>query len=343
MHFSPRGATAVLAGDIGGTKILLELSRADTLQVLHAGLYSAAEHTGFGAVLGAFLHGVSSAGVGPLHIDSACFGIAGPVTGKRVRLTNLPWLIDAEALMREFPIDSIALVNDFVAAAHGVDDLGPGSIIRLQAGESAEQGTRVVLGAGTGFGTAYSVWADGGYQAAAGEGGHAGFAPADEVQAALWRDIFLREGRVSIEHVVSGPGLSRIYDYLMRTSKLSESAALRTQLDAGRGPAAISAHALEGGDALALAALDLFIACYGAAAGDQALALMARGGVYVAGGIAAKILSRLAAGGFAAAFGAKGVHSALLARIPLHVVTEPRLGLLGARRLALRNPTARSA
>ena len=158
-------------------------------------------------------------------------------------------------------------------------------------------------------------------------GGHAGFAPADDEQLRLWQTLHAQFGRVSVEHVVSGPGLVRIYEFLRAT--LPEAPALKESVRA-EGAAAISRHALEQNDPLACRALDLFIACYGAVAGDHALAVCAHGGVYVVGGIAAKILPRLAAGGFVAAFNAKGSHSALARAFPVHVVTTDRLGLLGA-------------
>jgi glucokinase len=171
------------------------------------------------------------------------------------------------------------------------------------------------------------------YRVIAGEGGHAGFAPADEEQMRLWQALHTQFGRVSVEHVVSGPGLVRIYEFLR--SGMPDAPTLRESLRS-EGAAAISRHALEFGDPLACRALDLFIACYGAAAGDHALAVMARGGVYVAGGIARKIFSRLAQGGFVAAFNAKGAHARLSRRIPVTVVTTERLGLLGAALIAAR-------
>lgn len=330
----------VLAGDLGGTKILLELSRCEggSLEVLFGRRYAAARYAGIESVLRAFLDEFSASGATPTGIDRACFGVAGPVAGERVKLTNLPWTIDAAELARRFGIGSVQLVNDFAAAAHGIDELRPEALVTLQAGEPVDRGTRAILGAGTGYGAAYSIWTDAGYRVIGGEGGHIGFAPADELQAALWRDIGSREGRVSVEHVVSGPGLLRIYDFLKRTAQLAESRTLRAALGAGAGPEAISQHALAAGDPLALAALDTFIRCYGAAAGDHALCLSARGGVYIAGGIAAQILPRLATGGFIAAFNAKGAHTALMAAIPVRIVTDPCLGLIGARRLAAREP-----
>lgn len=334
----------MLAGDLGGTKILLELSPAGdhAPSERFAARYSAAGFPGFAQVLGAFLDAHAAAAGAPARIERACFGVAGPVAGGKARLTNLPWNIDAAELAARFGIGSVLLVNDFAAAAAGIDELDAGGLATLQAGSPVERGPRIVVGAGTGFGTASAVWCEGGYRMIPGEGGHAGFAPADELQAALWRDIHGREGRVSIEHVVSGPGLLRIHDFLRRSGAGAESNALRAALDAGAGAEAITAHALQRSDALALASLDLFIACYGAAAGDLALSTLCTGGAYIAGGIAPRILPRLAAGGFLHAFDAKGPQSTLMARMPVHVVTDERLGLLGARRIA-RQPDAMAA
>jgi len=205
--------------------------------------------------------------------------------------------------------------------------LPPADLATLQAGEPIARAPRVVLGAGTGLGIAYVV---NGASPVAGEGGHASFAPSTEEQAALWRYLHAREGRVSLEHVVSAGGLVRAYAFLRERATLAESAQLREALRAGDAAAAISDFAMDRTDPLAGAALDLFIACYGAAAGDHALNVMARGGVFVAGGIAPKILPRLQAGGFIAAFNDKGEFSEYVRRMPVHVVINERLGLLGA-------------
>jgi glucokinase len=173
-----------------------------------------------------------------------------------------------------------------------------------------------------------------------GEGGHGAFAPANDVQLALWRSLRERGGRVTLEHVLSGAGLVRIYDFLRRRGEAPESPALAAELARTGAPTAIARHALERGDALALAALDLFIACYGAAAGDHALNVMARGGVYLAGGIAPGILPRLAAGGFVAAFNDKAAFSEHARRMPVHVIVNERVGLLGAGALAARSALA---
>jgi glucokinase len=220
----------------------------------------------------------------------------------------------------------VHIVNDFAAAASGIELLSASDLAVLQAGEPIAQAPRLVIGAGTGLGVAHLVWAGGHYQVIAGEAGHAGFAPAGAEQLELWRDLFARYGRVTVEKVVSGPGLARIYDFIQRAA-------------GGAGadvtPATIVDGALKG-DAASLRALDLFIACYGEAAGNLALGVLARGGVYIAGGIAPKILPRLQAGGFLAAFNAKGNYADTVRKIPVAVVINERLGLLGSALIAAR-------
>jgi glucokinase len=266
-------------------------------------------------------------------VRGVCIGAAGPVAAGRVRLTNRDWTLDADALAARFGWPCVVIVNDFAAAASGVAALGPGDLATLQSGEPGAEGARVVLGAGSGLGVAYAWPAAPGWRVVAGEGGHAGFAPETERQerlAAWWRS---RLGHVSAESLVSGPGIERLYAF-ERAQSAAPASALDAALARGEGSAAITAAA-DAGDPLAAAALDLFVECYGQIAGDHALAVMATGGVYVAGGIAPKLLSRLRAGGFLRGFCAKGPQTALMARFPVHVVTHPALGLLGAGIIAM--------
>jgi glucokinase len=326
----------IIAGDIGGTKALLLLAalrRGRTEPVLER-RYAVASFDGFSAMLARFLDDCRQYRGRAARISSACFGAAGPVSADSIQMTNLPWRLDAAAIAAEFGIGGVLLVNDFEAAAFGIEALGPGDSVMLQRGEPLPQAARVVIGAGSGLGVAYALPQGKHYQVIAGEGGHAGFAPADDEQTRLWRALQAQFGRVIVEHVVSGPGLVRIYEFLR--AALPQASALQTRVGA-EGAAAISRHALERGDPLACRALDLFIACYGAAAGDHALTVAARGGVYIAGGIAPKIFSRIAAGGFIAAFNAKGAHAQMNQKMPVQVVTTERLGLLGAAQIAARS------
>jgi glucokinase len=319
----------IVAGDVGGTKSLLQLAglrRGRPVAVLER-RYMAADFADFAAMLERFLGECRAQRGRGLRLARACFGAAGPASENRIRMTNLPWCLDGAAIAARFGIGNVRVVNDFEAAAAGIEALAPGDSATLQPGLPLAQAARVVIGAGTGLGVAYALPRRGGWRVVAGEGGHAGFAPADEEQMRLWRALHLQLGRVSVEHVVSGAGLVRIYEFLR-----AEQGAGAPAADA----ATISRLALEQNDALACRALDLFIACYGAAAGDHALAVMARGGVYIAGGIARRIFSRLAAGGFVAAFNAKGAHAQLNRTMPVHVVTTERLGLLGAALIAAR-------
>lgn len=328
----------IVAGDIGGTKTLLalHLREADLRAPRFEQRYASHDCADFASLLARFRDDAAAALGARPRFARACFGVAGPVLGERVKVTNLPWEIDAAALARAFDIERVRLLNDFAAAAHGVEALGDADLVTLQHGEPLADAPRVVLGAGTGLGIAYMLAERAGYRVVAGEGGHAGFAPADEAQIALWRHVHAGGARVELEHVLSGSGLARIYEHLRASGRHPESEAVAREIADGDSAAAIARNALARGDPLALAALDLFIACYGAAAGDQALALVARGGVYVAGGIAPKILPRLAAGGFVAAFNAKGAFSGLARRMPVRVVTNEKLGLLGAALCAAR-------
>lgn len=318
--------TFILAGDIGGTTARFALFESGVPPGAPAfeALYDDKAFATFDAALERFLE-QSGIAAGTVVVDRACLGAAGPIAGDRIKLTNAPWTIDARSAARQLGGAPVRLINDFAAAAHGIDVLAPTDMKTLQAGEPRAQGAQpargaqLVIGAGTGLGVAYRVFDGKRYLVVAGEGGHAGFAPADEVQIELLRALQSRLGRVSAEHVVSGAGLERIHDHLRRHAAAPAAHA-----------AEISRRALEDAEPTALRALDLFIACYGAVAGDHALAVRATGGVYIAGGIAAKILPRLSAGGFLAAFSAKGAHAALLRTCPVHVVTTHRLGLLGA-------------
>jgi glucokinase len=324
-----------LCGDVGATKTLLGVAivRPSGIEIVFDRRYENAEAAQFDDLLRRFVEEFRATMPAAPPLADGCLGVAGPIEGREVAMTNLAWHIDADAL--EALIGApLALANDFAAAAHGVDALGPDDLITLQPGEPQPHGPQLVIGAGSGLGVAYRVWTGHGYAVVAGEGGHIGFAPADALQVDLWRALRQQFGRVTLEHVVCGRGLARIYEFLAAASAAPESPALRAAIAAGNAAAAIAEQALEGDDALARRALDLFLECYGAAAGDHALAVLARGGVYVAGGIAPKLFPRLRTGPFLAAFNAKGDYAALAARFPVRVVMNERLGLLGAARLA---------
>lgn len=319
-----RSPKIILAGDIGGTKTWLRLSRDGT--ALREQRYDSEAYVDLEAMLAEF--------IGEDRPSNACFGVAGPVQGRTAKITNLPWRIDADAIAAQFAIPFVSLINDFQAAAYGIEALEASDLFTLQAGKPQEHGPRAVIGAGTGLGEGYLVWQGDTYQALPSEGSHADFAPADELQVGLWRHLRQRFGHVSWERVVSGPGLAAIYEYLRQRNEFVESPELAAAMRDGDPSAAISEHALEHGNALALAALDLFAAVYGAETGNLALKMLATGGVYVAGGIAPKIFEHLKTGGFLRAFLAKGRFAPMLATFPVHVVLNPQVGLLGAEVIA---------
>ncbi|MDP1653644.1 MAG: glucokinase [Rhodocyclaceae bacterium] len=315
----------ILGGDIGGTKTSLALARLvdGTPRIILERRYPSQEWGDFEALLRAFL---DEADVGE-SIASACFGVAGPVVDNRAKVTYLPWVVDGKALAETFDLGVAEVVNDFVAAAQGVATLQSDDLVTLQEGCPLERSPRLLIGAGTGLGVAALIPQGNGWRTLGGEGGHIGFSPANEEQLIVWRHLLepggRTPGRVTAENVISGPGLVAIYESLVKVS---------LQNTAIADPAGIVAAVPD--NPLAARALDLFIAAYGAFAGDLALLFMARGGVYLGGGIAPKILPHLKDGGFVRAFGARGAHAGLMQDFPIRVITNERLGLLGALSIA---------
>ena len=305
----------VLAADIGATNARFALVErpAGDARIVFERTYPTASFPDFEPALAAFLGETRGE-----KIARAAIAIAGPVADDAGRLTNRAgWTVDRRALGR-LGVEA-RLINDFLALAHGVAHAVPDDYVTLQQGKGVQQAAIALVGAGTGLGVASLVWDGQRYRASPSEGGHAGFAPRDDRQVELWRHLRARHGRVSAERVVCGAGLAAIHEFLH--GEALEAAEISRQALAER----------SGGAARALA---LFIDCYGAFAGDIALAFLARGGVYVCGGIAAKLAHRLAEGDFLAAFNDKGRHRELLAEIPVRVVINEKLGLLGAARAA---------
>lgn len=322
----------VLAGDIGGTKTLLQLVEVsgEKQHTLHERRFDSAAYGDFNAIVGEFL----AAAVQP--VAAACFGVAGPIYGESAKITNLPWTINAGAVGAEFGIAWVQLINDFSAVGHGIEVLHLDDLVTLQAGEEAQHGTRAVLGAGTGLGEGILLWQGDHYQALPSEGGHVDFAPTDDDQIGLLQYLQPQFGHVSYERILSGSGLVKILEYVTEASLAKATPALQTAMLENDPAAAISEYGLDERDPAALKALDMFVAIYGAQAGNLALTLLASGGVYVAGGIAPKIIAKLKHGGFMRAFNDKGRFAALTQRIPVHVVMNQKVGLMGAALVAKR-------
>lgn len=329
----PGAEPLYLVADLGATHVRLGLTstRDDTVTVHAAECWPAAQFTQFDDALARFLAERPFPDVG---IRRACLGVAGPISGRRARLTNRDWSVDADEIESAHVHAPVVLVNDLVAAAAGIDALGPRDVAPLQVRPVDARATRLVIGAGTGLGIAHAVWQGNGYRVLPSEGGHAGFAPQTARQWRLAEALRHALGRVEAEHVLSGAGLERIYDLLRRANPRAETPALHAALLRGEGAAAIGDLGLHGKDPLAEEALALFVECYGSIAGDHALTVLARGGVYLVGGIAPRILPALTAPAFVRAFNDKGALRALAETFAVAVVVNDRLGLLGATRIA---------
>ena len=326
----------ILAGDIGGTNTRLQLLKVHALQAspVREAHYASRDHASLAAVLREFLLPET------VPVAGACFGVAGPVRttpdSQTVRTTNLPWEIDGKTLAREFSFRSVRLINDFQAIGFGIEKLADDELLTLQAGQPQLHGPRAVIGAGTGLGQGILVWQAAHYEAFATEGGHVDFAPTNELEFDLAKQLREELGRVSYEDILSGPGLVRPYYFFRGRGERVETPALAQAMAKGDPAAAISEFALRQEDPLASEALDLFVQIYGAQAGNLALAAGATGGLYVAGGIAPRIMARLRQGAFLEAFRAKGTMSDFVRAVPVHVVLPGDVGLRGAAQVALR-------
>lgn len=294
-----------LVGDIGGTKVLLALVDEDG-SIVEKRRFASTDFSSFDDLIAAYLDEVA---VPP---DGGCLAVAGPVAddGCSAKITNLPWCIDAAVLGRRFGFDRLVLINDFAGVALGVCQLGSQDLYTLQAGVPHADGVRLVVGAGTGLGVA----AVSGDCILSSEGGHIAFGPMDEEQARIWAALRREYGRVCVERVVSGPGLAAIHRILSGADET---------------PERIGRLALAG-DPLARRSVDAFFACYGAFAGDMALVFMARGGVYLAGGVTLKLLPLIVGSPFMTAFNTKAEHAGLVGKMSVQVVMDADVGLFGA-------------
>jgi glucokinase len=338
--------TLLLAGDIGGTKTILRLveeSPGKSWQTLYEALYPSRDFPDLVPIVQRFLSAAEQQLGKNKSPEKACFAIAGPVLNDTSVLTNLDWFLEARRLEKELEIKRITLINDFVAVGYGVLGLETKDLYTLQPGTPQLDAPIAVIGAGTGLGQGFLVQQAKGYQVFPSEGGHADFAPRTGLEFQLLQ--YLREkydiGRISVERVVSGQGILAIYQFLRDRQFAPESAEIAQiiqtwehetgRLEKSVDPAAaIAKAALEKRDRLCEQTLQMFIEAYGAEAGNLALKLLPYGGLYVAGGIAAKILVLIKEGQFMRAFGQKGRVSSLLERVPVHVVLNPQVGLIGA-------------
>lgn len=320
--------TRVLAGDIGGTKTILRLVEGLGAQykTLRQETYVSADYEHLAPMVQDFLKDLD----GDLP-KAACFAIAGPVKDNTSQLTNLSWQLDATDLVQTLHIPRVQLINDFAAVGYGVLYMTPDDLDLLQDCPAQPKAPIAILGAGTGLGEALMVWSDGDYDVIATEGGHTDFAPRTDLEIGLLKYLRDRHGRVSVERVVSGQGIYSIYEYLRDTNVHPESEEVRSRLaSTPTKGAVISEFGLTAQDPLCSKTLDLFVAAYGAEAGNLALKTLSFGGVYLAGGIAAKLGKKMHDPIFRDSFLNKGRMSPLLEQMPISTILNPQVGLIGA-------------
>ena len=314
----------VVAGDIGGTKTRLAIISVAGPQVHieREVSYPSRDFASFEALLEGFLTGIEV----PVH---AAFGIAGPVQRGAVRTTNLPWYIEADVIRQRFAFKGCTLLNDLEATAYGLPALGVEDVLVLQEGDPGAHGNTAVIAAGTGLGEAGMYWDGQRHLPYATEGGHTSFSPQNEVEMDLLRYLQKRHGHVSWERVVSGMGLVELHEFLRGYRKSAVPLWLDEEMRTGDPGAAISRAASAGSDDICIETMDRFVRLYGAEAGNLALKTMSRGGIYVGGGIAPKILPLLQRGAFIEAFLAKGRMRPVLEAMPVKVILNDRTALYG--------------
>lgn len=326
----------ILAGDIGGThtRIALFEPNGHRLEKVLDRIYSSREHKSLDEIVSLFISNEN------VRVSAACFGIAGPVMHGHVSTPNLAWVVDALQLAKLLQVQTVWLINDLQAHASGIDDLGEADFVQLNSAAAGE-GNAALIAAGTGLGEAGLYWDGSRRRAFASEGGHCDFAPRNDLEIELFRYLRGKHGRVSCERVLSGPGLWNIYEFLRDKEIQEEPAWLRDELSRAADPAMVISHVgMNGKAAICEQTLDIFVSLYGAEAGNLALKLLATGGVYLSGGIAARILARLRTPAFLEAFVSKGRMQRLLERIPVKVINNDQVGVIGAARYALERMNA---
>ena len=319
----------LLAGDIGGTKTLLGLFDAVPARPRPVAVraFGTLDHPDLQTLIAEFLKSPDAGAARSAHgaIETACFGVAGPVVDETVKVTNVPWFVDARRVASALGIARVSLLNDLEALANAVPVLRESETHVLQEGEALRGGNIALIAAGTGLGQALLHNVDGRFLPSASEAGHADFAARTEREIALVRDLTTRYGRADVEHVVSGRGLINIHRVAHQ-----QPCAAGVDLESPDAPAAMSAAALEQRCAGCIETLDMFVEAYGAESGNLALRSVSTGGLYVGGGIAPKILPALTTGQFMGAFRAKPPLDPMLAAMPVKVILNAEAGLLGA-------------
>ena len=322
----------ILAGDIGATRTRLAAFQTEgsRLEFVVQKTYPSQEHSGLREVLVEFIR---TEGI-PVH--SACFGVAGPVRGGQSKISNLEWTIDSKELAAQLKLNSVGLLNDLEAYAYGIDALESKDLVTLSEGSDDAEGNRAVISAKTGLGVAGLYWDGFRHHPFACEGGHADFAPRNDLQAELLAFLQKKHGHVSCERILSGPGIRNIYDFLRDTHKAEEPASLRDQIGTARDSSAlISQLALEGKAAICEQTMAIFVSILGAETGNCALRYMTTGGIFIGGIIAAKNVEKMKDPAFLKAFLDKGRMGSLLQDMPVKVIVNDDCGLIGSARYTL--------
>ncbi|HIK56725.1 MAG TPA: glucokinase [Synechococcales cyanobacterium M55_K2018_004] len=338
--------TVVLAGDIGGTKTILKLVElgpdSNQHRTLHSQRFASGEFFDLVPMVQEFYRQIEAVLGHCPKPEKACFAIAGPVVKNTSDLTNLSWVLQGDRLETELQIPHVALINDFEAVGYGILGLKPEDLYTLQPGCPNPEAPIAVIGAGTGLGQGFLLKIGDRYRVFPSEGGHADFAPHSEQEFQLLRYLLEKFGidRISAERVVSGQGIVSIYQFLRDRQAAPEAPQVAEKIrtwerEMGKpnksvDPAAVIAMAAAEGDRLCQQTMTMFATAYGAEAGNLALKLLPYGGLYLAGGIAAKNLDLLKSGCFLHAFLDKGRMSNLLEQIPVHIILNPEVGLIGA-------------
>jgi glucokinase len=320
----------ILAGDIGGTHTriaLFELTE-NRLEKIVDRVYPSRDFRSLDEILSLFMSNQN------VPVSAACFGIAGPVVNGHVSTSNLAWVIDALQLAKLLQVTTVWLINDLQAHASGIDDLSEADFVPLNSAAPGK-GNAALIAAGTGLGEAGLYWDGIRRRPFACEGGHCDFAPRDDLEVELFCYLRKKFGRVSYERILSGHGLQNVYEFLRDSATEREPDWLKEELAGAPDPSAVISHVGMNAKApICERALDIFVRVYGAEAGNLALKLLATGGVFLSGGIAARILPRLQRPEFFQAFVSKGRMQPLLEKVPIRVVNNDQVGVLGAARHA---------
>ena len=316
----------ILAGDVGGTKVHLALYDFTNGKLAHKreNRFPAKEYGGLEAIVKEFL--------GSDQASAACFGVPGPVRDGRLRLTNLPWTLDSRELSASLGIQHVFLINDLEANGYGIAELQPDQIYTLSEGDPSQIGNRALIAAGTGLGEGLLTWNGRLHIPYPSEGGHADYAPRNEDEIDLLRYLKQKyNGRISWERVISGMGMTNIFEFLRDVRGMEVSRDLAEKIEVAHdGNAVITEMALAGKSEICEKTMDMFVSAYGAEAGNLALKILSVGGLYIGGGIAPRILEKLKDGTFMKAFADKGRLSQLLINMPVRVILESRAAVLGA-------------